>query len=118
VKDLRTARTLRGRTKITEEVMIIKLIKEIQSEIRSAAEKREQYNSYQRFFKLPPYENNSILGFIDFSKWPLMRTLTALYRRLYAYWCFIGCSLRKGFVNRIKMRMLSGLKGEQYRKNL
>ena len=46
------------------------------------------------------------------------RTLTALYRRLYAYWCFIGCSLRKGFVNRIKMRMLSGLKGEQYRKNL
>ena len=46
------------------------------------------------------------------------RTLTALYRRLYAYWCFIGCSLRKGFVNRIKMRMLSGLKGEQYRKKL
>ena len=31
----KNARTLRGRTKITEEVMIIKLIKEIQSEIRS-----------------------------------------------------------------------------------
>ena len=46
------------------------------------------------------------------------RTLTALYRRLYAYWSIIKGSLRKGFVNRIKMRMLSGLKGEQYRKNL
>ena len=95
MKDLRTARTLRGRTKITEEVMIIKLIKEIQSEIRSAAEKREQYNSYQRFFKLPPYENNSIFVFIDFSKWSLMRTLTALYRKLYAYWSSMSGSLRK-----------------------
>ena len=118
MKDLRTARTLRGRTKITEEVMIIKLIKEIQSDIRSAAEKREQYNTYQRFFKLPPYENNSILGFIDFSKWPLMRTLTALYRRLYAYKSINNSSLRKGKLNGNKMRMLSGLKGEQYRKKL
>ena len=48
----------------------------------------------------------------------LQRTLTALYRRLYAYWCFIGCSLRKGKLNGNKMRMLSGLKGEQYRKKL
>ena len=111
-------RTLLGLTIDTEIIMITKLIEEIQSEMRSAAEKKEEYERLQRFYKLPPYENNSIFVFIDFSKWSLMRTLTALYRRLYAYWCFIGCSLRKGFVNRIKMRMLSGLKGEQYRKNL
>jgi len=48
----------------------------------------------------------------------LQRTLTALYRKLYAYWCILGCSLRKGKLNGIKMRMLSALKGEQYRKNL
>ena len=95
MKDLRTARTLRGRTKITEEVMIIKLIKEIQSEMRSAAEKKEEYERLQRFYKLPPYENNSIFVFIDFSKWSLMRTLTALYRKLYAYWSSMSGSLRK-----------------------
>ena len=99
MKDLRKAKTLRGRTEITEEVMIIKLIKEIQSEIRSAAEKREYYNSYQRFFKLPPYEVNRVYHFIDFSKWSLVRTLTALYRRLYAYWCSMSGSLRKQFRN-------------------
>ncbi len=118
MKDLREAKTLRGRTKITEEVMIIKVIEQIQSDLRSAAEKKEYYDTYQRFFKLPPYEATSIMDFTDYSNWPLMRTLTALYRRLYAYWSIIKGSLRTGFVNRIKMRMLSGLKGEQYRKNL
>ena len=46
------------------------------------------------------------------------RTLTALYRKLYAYWSFTRLQLRKGKLNGIKMRMLSVLKGEQYRKKL
>ena len=98
--------------------MITKLIEEIQSEMRSAAEKKEEYERLQRFYKLPPYENNSIFVFIDFSKWSLMRTLTALYRRLYAYRSINNSILRKGKLNGNKMRMLSGLKGEQYRKKL
>ena len=44
------------------------------------------------------------------------RTLTALYRRLYAYRSINN--LRKEKLNGNKMRMLSGLKGEQYRKKL
>ena len=46
------------------------------------------------------------------------RTLTALYRRLYAYRSINNSILRKGKLNGNKMRMLSGLKGEQYRKKL
>jgi len=55
----------------------------------------------------------------------IKRTLTALYRRLQipkcdhnCHKCSFMCSLRKQIENGIKMRMLSGLKGEQYRKKL
>jgi hypothetical protein len=48
----------------------------------------------------------------------LQRTLTALYRKLYAYRSINNSSLRKELLNGNKMRMLSALKGEQYRKNL
>ena len=47
----------------------------------------------------------------------LQRTLTALYRRLCAYSHLQSGDLRTGFVNGLIMRMLSVLKGEQYRKN-
>lgn len=46
------------------------------------------------------------------------RALTALYRKLYAYRSINNSSLRKELLNGNKMRMLSALKGEQYRKNL
>ena len=100
MNDLKEARTQRGRTRNTEGKMIgrvFEIVNEIQSGNCSGHRRDTQSLSITM---------------------TLQRTLTALYRKLYAYWCFIGCSLRKGKLNGIKMRMLGALKGDKYRKNL
>ena len=100
MNDLKEARTQRGRTRNTEGKMIGKVF-EIANEIQSG-----NCSGHRR-------DTQSLSITMT-----LQRTLTALYRKLYSYWCFIGCSLRKGKLNGIKMRMLGALKGDKYRKNL
>ena len=100
MNDLKEARTQRGRTRNTEGKMIGKVF-EIANEIQSG-----NCSGHRR-------DTQSLSITMT-----LQRTLTALYRRLYAYWSFTRLQLRKGKLNGIKMRMLSALKGEQYRKNL
>ena len=97
---------------------VFEIANEIKSDMRSAAEKKEEYDRLQRFFKSPPYEATSIM---DFSKY----SLTAPLRRLKNKWNkairnYIERldGLRKDKLNGNKMRMASVLKGDKYRKNL
>ena len=104
---------------------VFEIVNEMKSDMRSAAEKKEEYDRLQRFFKSPPYEATSIM---DFSKY----SLTAPLRRLKDKWNkairnYIErkskvpqylSGLRKDKLNGNKMRMASVLKGDKYRKNL
>lgn len=49
---------------------IYEIIREYQQDMSSAADNKEYYDKYQRFFKSPPYEKTSITDFMK--KLPFM----------------------------------------------
>lgn len=46
---------------------VLDIVAKIQSDYTSAADNKEAYDQYQRFFKSPPYEKTSVSDFTSYS---------------------------------------------------
>jgi len=46
---------------------ILDICAKIQSDYTSAADNKQEYDRYQRFFKSPPYEKTSVSDFMSYS---------------------------------------------------
>ena len=46
---------------------ILDIVAKIQSDYHSAADNKQEYDRYQRFFKSPPYEKTSVSDFMTYS---------------------------------------------------